>query len=91
MPPWMCWKRSRLIPTTPSSRLENVTLTAHVASASSRYEEGARIRVGREIGLVLRRTLAHVLRESVGAGQLRPPEVATRVAEGPHPHSIINQ
>ena len=34
-------------------------------------------------------TLAHVLRESVGAGQLRPAEVATRVAEGPHPHPII--
>ena len=41
-------------PNNPLLGLENVTLTAHVASASSRYEEGARIRVGREIALVLR-------------------------------------
>ena len=41
-------------PSNPLLGSENVTLTAHVASASSRYEEGARIRVGREIGLVLR-------------------------------------
>ena len=41
-------------PSNPLLGLENVTLTAHVASASSRYEEGARIRVGREIALVLR-------------------------------------
>ena len=44
-------------PPDPGNRLlslDNVTLTAHVASASSRYEEGARIRVGREIALVLR-------------------------------------
>ena len=41
-------------PRNPLLDLENVTLTAHVASASSRYAEGARIRVGREIALVLR-------------------------------------
>ena len=41
-------------PNNPLLGSENVTLTAHVASASSRYEEGARIRVGREIALVLR-------------------------------------
>ncbi len=41
-------------PDNPILGLENVTLTAHVASASSRYEEGARRRVGREIALVLR-------------------------------------
>ena len=40
-------------PSNPLLGLENVTLTAHVASASSRFEEGARIRVGREIALVL--------------------------------------
>ena len=34
--------------------LENVTLSAHVASASGRFAEGARTRVGREIALVLR-------------------------------------
>ena len=41
-------------PRNPILGLENVTLTAHVASASSRFEEGARRRVGREIALVLR-------------------------------------
>ena len=41
-------------PQNPILGLENVTLTAHVASASSRYEEGARRRVGREIALVFR-------------------------------------
>ena len=41
-------------PDNPLLRLENVTLSAHVASASSRYEEGSRTRVGREIALVLR-------------------------------------
>ena len=34
--------------------LENVTLSAHVASASARFAEGARTRAGREIALVLR-------------------------------------
>lgn len=41
-------------PQNPILGLENVTLTAHVASASSRYEVGARRRVGREIALVYR-------------------------------------
>ena len=41
-------------PQNPILGLENVTLTAHVASASSRYEVGARRRVGREIALVSR-------------------------------------
>ena len=41
-------------PNNPLLSLENVTLSAHVASASSRYEEGSRVRVGREIALVLR-------------------------------------
>ena len=34
--------------------LENVMLSAHVASASARFAEGARTRAGREIALVLR-------------------------------------
>ena len=37
----------------PLLRKENVTLTAHVASASDRFEPGSRRRVGREIALVL--------------------------------------
>ena len=37
----------------PLLRMENVTLTAHVASASDRFEPGSRRRVGREIALVL--------------------------------------
>lgn len=37
----------------PLLSMENVTLTAHVASASDRFEVGSRRRVGREIALVL--------------------------------------
>ena len=40
-------------PDNPLLGMENVTLTAHVASASSRFEVGSRRRVGREIALVL--------------------------------------
>ena len=40
-------------PDNPLLGLENVTLTGHVASASSRFEEGSRRRVGLEIALVL--------------------------------------
>lgn len=40
-------------PSNPLLKMENVTLTAHVASASSRFDEGSRRRVGREIALVL--------------------------------------
>ena len=37
----------------PLLHMENVTLTAHVASASSRFDSQRRRRVGREIALVL--------------------------------------
>ena len=40
-------------PGNPLLGMDNVTLTAHVASASSRFEVGSRRRVGREIALVL--------------------------------------
>ena len=40
-------------PGNPLLGMENVTLTAHVASASDRFEPGSRRRVGREIALVL--------------------------------------
>ena len=40
-------------PGNPLLKMENVTLTAHVASASSRFDVGSRRRVGREISLAL--------------------------------------
>ena len=40
-------------PNNPLLKMENVTLTAHVASASNRFDIGSRRRVGREISLVL--------------------------------------
>jgi D-3-phosphoglycerate dehydrogenase len=40
-------------PDNPLLRMDNVTLTAHVASASDRFEVGSKRRVGREIALVL--------------------------------------
>ena len=40
-------------PTNPLLRMDNVTLTAHVASASARFDPARRRRVGQEIALVL--------------------------------------
>ena len=40
-------------PSNPLLEMESVTLTAHVASASSRFDDGSRRRVGREIALAL--------------------------------------
>jgi D-3-phosphoglycerate dehydrogenase len=40
-------------PTNPLLRMDNVILTAHVASASARFDPARRRRVGREIALVL--------------------------------------
>ena len=37
----------------PMLRMENVTLTAHVASASARFDEARKRRVGHELSLVL--------------------------------------
>ena len=37
----------------PMLRMENVTLTAHVASASARFDEARKRRVGYELSLVL--------------------------------------
>ena len=37
----------------PLLRMENVTLTAHVASASARFDEARKRRVGQELSLVL--------------------------------------
>ena len=63
-------------PSNPLLKMENVTLTAHVASASSRFDEGSRRRVGREIALGVERPMAHCLRQPVGAGGLRPYQMA---------------
>ena len=40
-------------PDNPLLRMENVTLTAHVASASARFDEARKRRVGQELALVL--------------------------------------
>ena len=40
-------------PANPLLKMENVILTAHVASASARFDPARRRRVGREIALVL--------------------------------------
>jgi D-3-phosphoglycerate dehydrogenase len=41
------------MPTNPLMRMDNVILTAHVASASARFDPARRRRVGRELALVL--------------------------------------
>jgi D-3-phosphoglycerate dehydrogenase len=40
-------------PDNPLLRMKNVTLTAHVASASARFDEARKRRVGNELALVL--------------------------------------
>ena len=49
--------------------MDNVTLTAHVASASARFDEARKRRVGHELSLVLSGQVAGELRQSVGAGE----------------------
>src|SRR2546430_16527004 len=41
-------------PTNPLLKMDNVILTAHVASASARFDPARRRRVGHEVALVLR-------------------------------------
>ena len=48
----------------PMLRMENVTLTAHVASASARFDEARKRRVGYELSLVLSGHVAGELRQS---------------------------
>jgi D-3-phosphoglycerate dehydrogenase len=45
--------------------MENVTLTAHVASASARFDEARKRRVGYELSLVLQGMWRGKLRQSV--------------------------
>ena len=49
--------------------MENVTLTAHVASASARFDEARKRRVGYELSLVLSGHVAGELRQPVGAAE----------------------
>ena len=53
----------------PMLGMENVTLTAHVASASARFDEARKRRVGYELSLVLSGNVAGKLRQSVGAAE----------------------
>ncbi|MGY4285418.1 D-3-phosphoglycerate dehydrogenase [Bradyrhizobium sp. LM2.7] len=58
--------------------MENVTLTAHVASASARFDEARKRRVGYELSLVLSGHVAGKLRQPVGAAEHRAPPLAAR-------------
>ena len=51
--------------------MDNVILTAHVASASSRFDVARKRRVGAEMALVLSRQVAARLRQSRGAGEVQ--------------------
>ena len=51
--------------------MDNVILTAHVASASSRFDQARKRRVGAEMALVLSRQVAARLRQSHGAGEVQ--------------------
>ena len=71
----------------PMLRMENVTLTAHVASASARFDEARKRRVGYELSLVLSGHVAGKLRQSVGAAKHRAPPLAAR-QHGPRPEQL---
>ena len=60
----------------PMLGMENVTLTAHVASASARFDEARKRRVGYELSLVLSGHVAGKLRQSVGAAKHRASTLA---------------
>ena len=62
----------------PMLSMENVTLTAHVASASARFDEARKRRVGYELSLVLSGDVAGKLRQSVGAAKHRASPLAAR-------------
>ena len=49
--------------------MDNVILTAHVASATSRFDPARRRRVGLELSLALIGQVADVLRQPGGAGR----------------------
>ena len=51
--------------------MDNVILTAHVASASNRFDVARKRRVGAEMALVLSRQVAARLRQSRGAGEVQ--------------------
>ena len=55
----------------PMLGMDNVTLTAHVASASARFDEARKRRVGYELSLVLSGHVAGELRQPVGAAKHR--------------------
>ena len=58
-------------PQQPAARMENVILTAHVARASTRFDEARKRRVGAELALVLSRQVADALRQSRRAAGYR--------------------
>ncbi len=71
-------------PDNPLLKMDNVILTAHVASASARFDPARRRRVGQEIALVLPRLVAARLRQSHGAGEDRAQALAA-VLDGARP------
>ena len=71
----------------PMLSMENVTLTAHVASASARFDEARKRRVGYELSLVLSGHVAGKLRQSVGAAEHRAAPLAAG-QHGPRPEQL---
>jgi len=71
----------------PMLSMENVTLTAHVASASARFDEGAQAPRGLRIVTGPAGDVAGKLRQSVGAADHRAPPLATR-QHGPRPETV---
>ena len=62
----------------PMLGMENVTLTAHVASASARFDEARKRRVGYELVAGAVRDVAGELRQPVGAAKYLASALATR-------------
>ena len=59
--------------------MPNVTLSAHTASASARFDPARKRHVGRELALVLNGALAHELREPRRVDELQAAPVAAGV------------
>ena len=74
-------------PDNPLLKMDNVILTAHVASASARFDPARRRRVGQEIALVAARLLAARLRQSDGSGEDRPQALAA-LLDGARPGDV---
>ena len=67
--------------------MDNVVLTAHVASASSRFDIARKRRVGAELSLVLSRQVAARLRRPDGAGEVQAAALAA-LLDGARPGQL---